>query len=76
MGVGIIVSKLKLALSGFIYRLYYLNELFERIRVHLRLLVPLDVSVGPSHVLSQGLFWLELTVNIIHLPPFMTFKMG
>lgn len=58
------------------YKLYYLHELFERIRVHLRLLVPMEVKVHPVSVLQHGLFWLEAFVCIMHLPPFITFEVG
>ena len=58
------------------YRLYYLNELFERIRVHLRLLVPLDVNVHPRWIFRHHIFWFEMLVLFVHLPPFITFEIG
>ena len=63
-------------MAGCLYKLYYLHELFERIRVHLRLLVPMDVNVHPVSVLQHGLFWLEAFVCTLHLPPFVTFEVG
>jgi len=65
-----------LALVGLIYRARYLSELFERIRLHLRLLVPLDLQIQPRHILSKRFFWIEALVCLIHLPPGVTFEYG
>jgi len=62
------------AVVGFVYRASWLEELFARIRFHLRLLVPLDPNVPPMRILSKLSFWLQALLCFIHLPPFITFE--
>jgi hypothetical protein len=54
-----------LLLAGVLYQLYYMNELFERIRMHLRLLVPLEIKVHPQWILRHLSFWVEIFVNFL-----------
>ena len=61
---------------GLIFCARWLDELFNRIRLHLRLLVPLDVKVTPGCILSKPIFWLEALVCFVHLPPGVTFEYG
>ena len=63
-------------LIGLLYRVYHLDVLFERIRLHLRLLVPLNIKIEPQWILCQGTFWFEAIILFIHLPPFVTFEYG
>ena len=63
-------------LVALIYRAQHLNEIFERIRLHLRLLLPLNLSVRASIILSKPVFWVESVVCFLHLPPFVTFECG
>ena len=63
-------------LIGLLYRLYHLDVLFERIGLHLRLLVPLNVNIQPQWVIRQRTFWVEAIILFVHLPPFITFEYG
>ena len=51
-------------------------EVFRRIRMHLRLLVPLNLDGIWPRVVQSGRFWLEVLVCCGHVPPFVTFEVG
>jgi hypothetical protein len=63
-----------LCLWGTLFRCYFLWELFDRIRMHLAALHPLNVEVHPGRVLSSGWFWAEALTYGLFLPPFCTFE--
>ena len=51
-------------------------EVFRRIRLHLRLLVPLNLDGIWPRVVQSGKFGLEVLVCCGHVPPFVTFEVG
>ena len=51
-------------------------EVFRRIRLHLRLLVPLNLDGIWPRVVQSPKFWLEVLVCCGHVPPFVTFEVG
>jgi len=57
-----------------LYRWHMLNELFERIRLHLMALHILHVHIPASLTLCTKWFWLEAIFFGIFLPPFCTFE--
>jgi hypothetical protein len=56
----------------FIYRVYQLHVLFERIVLHLTRRHGLNTRVGPRDVLGRVAFWIEFVSLAVHLPPFFT----
>jgi len=72
-GLNLALSAILVAL---IYREHWLNEIFERIRLHLRLLVPLDLNINLALILSKPIFWIESFVCFVHLPPWISFEVG
>ena len=56
----------------FIYRVYQLHVLFERIVLHLTRRHGLNTRVGPRDVFRRLPFWIEFVSLAIHLPPFFT----
>ena len=51
-------------------------EVFRRIRLHLRLLVPLHLDGIWPRVVKSSRFWFEVLVCCGHVPPFVTFEVG
>ena len=64
-----------LAMLGLLIRHYRLCELFQRIRMHLRALHPLDTDVPVSAPLKWTEFWVEALICVPCLPPFVTFEL-
>ena len=64
-----------LAMLGLLVRHYRLYELFQRIRMHLRALHPLDTDVPFSAPLKRTEFWVEALICVPFLPPFVTFEL-
>jgi hypothetical protein len=67
---------LSMILVMMIYRLHWLGELFQRIRAHLRLLLPLNTSISPLEILCKPKFLALSLLNFLHLPPGVTFEFG
>ena len=67
---------LSLTLVGMIYWLHWLDELFQRIRAHLRLLLPLNTNIRPWEIVGKPKFLALSLVNFLHLPPGVTFEFG
>lgn len=56
-----------------VYRYFVLRELFQRIEDHLNRGLVMSTTVRLTTILSKPMFWLELIVMAVHLPPYTSF---